>query len=464
MKNLARMLPLSSFGRPVLVVLFLLQIQLATSARRLPEITMNATDPEAPTLKISAAADVVLPKLVKLELDNGLGQTPQMGWNSWNRFGCNIDEELIKSTADTLVSSGLAALGYNHLNLDDCWAELTRDTEGRLTARNSTFPSGMKALGDYIHGKNLSFGIYSDAGFFTCARQPGSLYHEKTDAETFASWGVDYLKYDNCFDDLTPPKVRYPKMQKALNETGRPIFFSMCEWGVENPALWAPELSNSWRTTVDIKDQWDSMIGIADWNNLWADYAGPGGWNDPDMLEVGNGGMSTSEYRVHFSLWALMKAPLLIGCDITNMTEDTKTILFNKEIIAVNQDALGVQGKKVKQTAGSLEVWAGPLTGDRVVVALVNRGTKTANISAAWSDVGLPSDASVTARDLWQGKTLPNALQGLLSAIVESHDVALYVLTPATTSSSSSSSVKPSVGTSVAGGPSSSLGLTKMLP
>ncbi|KAL8464893.1 hypothetical protein ACS0TY_034394 [Phlomoides rotata] len=271
-------------------------------------------------------------------LQNGLGLTPQMGWNSWNHFQCNIQEKLIKETADAMVSTGLAALGYKYINLDDCWAELNRDSKGNLVAKGSTFPSGIKALADYVHGKGLKLGIYSDAGTQTCSKQmPGSLGHEEQDAKTFASWGVDYLKYDNCNNNNISPKERYPVMAKALLNSGRPIFFSLCEWGQEDPATWAKSIGNSWRTTGDISDNWDSMTSRADLNDKWAAYAGPGGWNDPDMLEVGNGGMSTQEYRSHFSIWALAKAPLLIGCDIRSLDAVTRALLSNHEVIAVNQ-------------------------------------------------------------------------------------------------------------------------------
>jgi len=284
---------------------------------------------------------------VALALDNGLGLTPQMGWNSWNHFGCNINETLIKQTADAFVSTGLAGHGYIYLNLDDCWEAPQRDSSGQLYGNPSTFPNGMKSLGDYIHSKGLKYGIYSDAGYNTCAGRPASLGHETTDANSYASWGVDYLKYDNCNTDGTPPEKRYPVMRDALNASGRPIFFSMCEWGVDNPATWAPAVGNSWRTTGDISDSWSSMIGKFDTNAPLAQYAGVGAWNDPDMLEIGNGGMTTIEYTTHFSLWAAMKSPLLIGCDITKMSTDTQNILMNDEVIAISQDKLGKQAALV---------------------------------------------------------------------------------------------------------------------
>ncbi|KAK3415101.1 hypothetical protein EUGRSUZ_H00669 [Eucalyptus grandis] len=362
-------------------------------------------------------------------LENGLGLTPQMGWNSWNHFQCNINENLIKETADAMVSSGLAALGYEYVNLDDCWGELNRVSQGNLVANASAFPSGIKALADYVHSKGLKLGIYSDAGSQTCSgTMPGSLGHEEQDAKTFASWGVDYLKYDNCNNPGTSPKERYPIMSKALLNSGRKIFFSLCEWGQEDPATWASSIGNSWRTTDDIFDNWDSMTSRADLNDKWASYAGPGGWNDPDMLEVGNGVMTTEEYRSHFSIWALVKAPLLIGCDVRSMDYTTLMLLSNKEVIAVNQDGLGVQGKKVKSD-GNLEVWAGPLSTNKVAVVLWNRGSSRATVTASWSDIGLNSTTVVKARDLWMHST-KRSIKGQISADIDSHACKMYVLSP----------------------------------
>lgn len=361
-------------------------------------------------------------------LENGLGRTPQMGWNSWNHFACNIEEKLIRETADAMVSTGLAAAGYKYVNIDDCWAELDRDSKGNFVPKASTFPSGIKALADYVHNKGLKLGIYSDAGTQTCSKKmPGSLGHEEQDAKTFASWGIDYLKYDNCNNQGISPKERYPIMTKALQNSGRPIFYSLCEWGQDDPATWANEVGNSWRTTGDISDNWDSMTSRADENDKWASYAKPGGWNDPDMLEVGNGGMTTEEYRSHFSIWSLAKAPLLVGCDVRSMSKETHEILSNKEVIAVNQDSLGVQGKKVKN--GDLEVWAGPLQHNKVVVILWNRSGSTSQITAYWSDIGLNSTTVVNARDLWAHST-QKSIKGQISATIQSHACKMYVLTP----------------------------------
>ncbi|XP_028783186.1 alpha-galactosidase-like [Neltuma alba] len=368
-------------------------------------------------------------KLRRQLVENGLGPTPPMGWNSWNHFQCDINEEMIRETADAIVSTGLAALGYQYINLDDCWAELDRDSEGNMVPKASKFPSGIKALADYVHGKGLKLGVYSDAGNQTCSKQmPGSLGHEEQDAKTFASWGVDFLKYDNCENLNISPKERYPKMSEALLNSGRPIFFSMCEWGQEDPELWAKNVGNSWRTTGDIEDKWESMTNIADANDRWASYAGPGGWNDPDVLEVGNGGMTTEEYRSHYSIWALAKAPLLIGCDVRAMDNTTYELITNKEVIAVNQDSLGVQGKKVKSEDG-LEVWAGPLSDNRVAVVLWNRSSSKATVTAHWSDIGLEAEKVVGARDLWEHSTQAS-VSGQISAELDSHASKMFVLTP----------------------------------
>lgn len=282
-------------------------------------------------------------------LDNGLGLTPQMGWNTWNKFACAINETLIYDSIDAFVKSGLVEAGYKYINLDDCWQK-SRDENNMIVPDNVTFPNGIEPLVKYAHRKGLYFGLYSSAGNYTCQKRPGSLDYEKEDAEQYAKWEVDYLKYDNCGNNGISSLIRYPKMRDALNKTNRPIFYSLCQWGREKVATWAGEVGNSWRTTGDIWDSWDSMINIIDENDKWYQYAGPGGWNDPDMLEVGNGGMTLIEYKTHFALWAISKAPLLIGCDITKMSEEIKNILTNPEVIAVNQDKLGQQGHKIKRT------------------------------------------------------------------------------------------------------------------
>ncbi|KAK4841233.1 hypothetical protein QYF36_001162 [Acer negundo] len=366
-------------------------------------------------------------------ISNGLALTPPMGWNSWNHFHCQINDKIIRETADALVSSGLSKLGYKYVNLDDCWGESKRDFQGNLVANKTTFPSGIKALADYVHSKGLKLGIYADSGYRTCSgTMPGSLGHEEQDAMTFASWGIDYLKYDNCFNDDTRPTIRYPVMSSALKKTRRSIFFSMCEWGDMRPALWGAKVGNSWRTTDDISDSWGSMLKIADMNEVYADYAKPGGWNDPDMLEVGNGGMKYSEYVVHFSIWAISKAPLLLGCDIRNITNETMQIISNQEVIAINQDQLGVQAKKVRMQ-GEKMIWAGPLSGNRTVLLFENRKPWTSMMTAHWDDIGINSNNTfVEARDVWEHQTLETKFQGKLKTRVEHHACKMFVLTPIT--------------------------------
>ena len=379
--------------------------------------------------KMIALCGIIVCLLIQIAvgLDNGLGKLPQMGWNSWNHFQCNINDDIIRQTADAFVSSSLDKFGYRYINIDDCWAS-SRDSNGIVQADPTSFPKGIADLASYVHSKGLLFGVYSDAGNKTCAGRPGSLGYETHDAQTYAGWGVDYLKYDNCNDDGIDPKVRYPVMRDALNKTGRPIFFSMCEWGVENPATWAPLVGNSWRTTGDISDSWDSMISRADQNNLWAYYAGPGGWNDPDMLEVGNGGMTTTEYETHFSLWCLMKAPLLIGADVRTMSNDTFRILTNTEVIAVSQDPKGVQGRKVNMT-GDSEVWSVPLSNGAFAVILLNRGDTVVSITAWWADLPLDPNTAATVRDLWQHQDVGVA-KGSVTADVASHGVVMYRIIP----------------------------------
>ena len=270
-----------------------------------------------------------------------------MGWNSWNHFGCEINENVIKAAADKMVQLGLAELGYKYVNVDDCWAVregTLRDEQGNVVVDKTRFPSGIKALADYVHSKGLLFGIYSDAGEFTCAGQPGSLGYEEIDAKQYAAWGVDYLKYDNCYNKGIPAKDRYQRMHDALNATGRPIFYSLCNWGEQDTTSWAPKLGNSWRTTDDIRDFWWSMKNNFLQNGEHPEVAAPGGWNDPDMLEIGNGGMTHDEYKQHFALWAVAKAPLIIGANLLKINEEALSIYRNKELIEVNQDRLGVQG------------------------------------------------------------------------------------------------------------------------
>ena len=309
-------------------------------------------------LALVAGLSVVVAAAPAQALDNGLAKTPPMGFNDWNSFGCNVDEQLIKQTADYFVSSGLKDVGYNYVNIDDCWLTHSRDADGKLVPDPVKFPDGIKGTADYVHSKGLKLGIYEDAGTATCAGYPGSLGHETTDAQTFADWGVDYLKYDNCNNagSTTTDEyiARYKAMGDALAATGRPIVYSICEWGVNDPANWAGDVGNLWRTTGDIGDNWSSLKSIIAQNAPLQPAAHPGAWNDPDMLEVGNGGMTDTEYRTHFGLWAEMAAPLLIGTDLRKATPATLAILKNQDVIAVDQDPLGAQGKVVASSNGTM--------------------------------------------------------------------------------------------------------------
>ena len=369
-------------------------------------------------------------------VDAGLALTPPMGWNSWNKFGCNVDEKLIRDTADAMASSGMRDAGYQFLVIDDCWHG-QRDAHGDIQADPQRFPSGIKALADYVHSKGLKFGIYSDAGTKTCAGRPGSRGHEFQDAAQYAAWGVDYLKYDWCNTSTQNAQASYAIMREALNHTGRPIVFSLCEWGTAKPWLWAAGVGNLWRTTGDITDQWNGkkdysngVMTIVDLNEpLWP-YATPGHWNDPDMLEVGNGGMTQEEYKSHFSLWAMMAAPLIAGNDIPHMTPEIRSILLNKEIIALDQDPLGHQGHRVHKQ-GDLEVWARELAGGNRAVLLLNRGATPADISFNWAELGYPARLTATVHDMWRATDVAKTSGTYTAHNVPPHGVVVLSINPA---------------------------------
>ena len=331
---------------------------------------------------------------------NGLAKTPPMGWNSWNQFQSKIDDKTVREMADAMVSSGMRDAGYVYLNIDDTW-EGTRDSRGNLRA-NKKFPD-MKTLAAYVHSKGLKFGIYSSPGTRTCAEYPGSYGFEQQDARTFAAWGIDYLKYDWCgakmiFADHDVQGV-YQKMGDALLMTGRPIVYSLCEYGKMDVASWGTKVGgNLWRTTGDISDTWSSMIANIEKQAATATYAGPGHWNDPDMLEIGNGHMTDEEYRTHMTLWAITAAPLLAGNDIRNMSPAIRQILLNREVIAVDQDVLGKQATPVRN--GDLETWVKPLADGSTAVAIVNLGAGEVAASVKESDLGLANGVA-SARDLW---------------------------------------------------------------
>ncbi|HWZ96539.1 MAG TPA: glycoside hydrolase family 27 protein [Candidatus Dormibacteraeota bacterium] len=372
--------------------------------------------------------------------DNGVALTPPMGWNSWNKFGCNVSEDMIKSMADAMITSGMKDSGYQYVVIDDCW-QVSRDENGFIVADPQRFPSGMKALADYVHSKGLKFGLYSDAGKKTCAGRPGSQGHEFQDAIQYARWGVDYLKYDWCNTDTRNAQEAYSTMRDALSATKRPIVFSMCEWGTAKPWQWAQDVGNLWRTTGDIQDHWEGkqkwpdgnccsngMLDIVDQQAGLEGAAGPGHWNDPDMLEVGNGGMTTLEYRSHFSFWCLLAAPLIAGNDLRSMTPEIQAILTNKEVIAVNQDTLGMQGRRIRKD-GDKEVWMKQLKDGSRAVILFNRGKTEAEVSVSWTDLGYPEHVSASVRDLWAGKDL-GKMTGKFSAKVASHEALVIRMAP----------------------------------
>lgn len=342
-----------------------------------------------------------------------LSQTPQMGWSSWNKFQCNIDEDIIKSIADAMVSSGLKDAGYTYINIDDCWHG-KRDADGFIQADPKHFPNGIKALADYVHARGLKLGIYSDAGSETCAGRPGSLGHEYQDALQYARWGIDYLKYDWCNTTNINAQGAYQLMRDALQAAGRPIFFSMCEWGDNHPWRWAKGIGDSWRIGPDIWCSFDStrifptyiqcsVIDCINRNDSLRSYAGPGHWNDPDMLEVGNG-LSVNQDRAHFTMWCMMASPLILGNDVRNMSDETKAILTNKDLIAIDQDKLGVQGLRFRIREG-LEYWFKPLSNGDWAMTIFNPTRHPLSCSLNWQDFNL-TDEEVSKRSTAFDKTI----------------------------------------------------------
>ena len=384
-------------------------------------------------------AMMIMPQAA-MSLDNGLALTPPMGWNSWNTFRLDINEDLVKDMADVFVKKGLKDAGYEYIVIDDGW-QIDRDDEGNIIVNPDKFPSGIKALADYIHAKGLKFGLYSDAGYKTCGGFPGSLGHEYQDARQYAEWGVDYLKYDWCHTGNQSAPDSYRLMRNALQAAGRPIVFSICEWGVSEPWTWAGDVGNLWRTTFDIRPCWDcgrktlsngvqveNFIGftkILDQQVGLEAYAGPGHWNDPDMLEVGNGELTYDENIAHFSLWSILAAPLMLGNDPRNMSEEIHAIITNKEVIAVNQDPLGRQGRKVRDD-GDFEVWSKELQDGTRAVVLFNRSDAVADIGFTWADIGLPNSLTFSVRDLWAKKDLGDF--GKFSAPVQSHGAVMVTV------------------------------------
>jgi len=391
---------------------------------------------------------------VNLKSKDQLAQTPPMGWNSWNAFGKNVSEQVIRETADAMVASGLSDAGFKYLVIDDMW-QGGRDPEtGELFPDKNRFPSGIKKLADYVHSKGLKFGIYSDAGTKTCGDMPGSYGYEEKDAALFAGWGVDFLKYDYCYcpdyvsanNDYKMAIARYKAMGDALKRTGRPIIFSVCEWGPRSPWLWGKEVGgHMWRTSYDVADIWDkprnehSPIGILTSIDVIADlgrFSGPGGWNDPDMLVVGlnnsgfikGGGCTYLEYSTQMSMWAMFSAPLMIGCDVRNMSSDTKKILLNKNVVAIDQDPLGKQAFRVLRNDG-LEIWKKFLSEDRLAIAIFNRNSKTATMSFDLTDLEIADSLHFNQREISQPETAAKPFQKSPVKLLP-HETKIFILSP----------------------------------
>jgi len=379
---------------------------------------------------------------------DGLALTPPMGWNSWNTFQTNINEQLVKDIADVMVSSGMKDAGYQYIVLDDGWMSMQRDSKtGDLVADPKKFPHGMKALSDYIHSKGLKFGLYNCAGTKTCAGYPGTRGYEYQDARLYSSWDVDYLKFDWCNTDGINAKEAYSTMSKALKTAGRPIIFSLCEWGTNKPWQWAAPVGHLWRTTGDISNLFDGVLDHGTWQqqgimrivdsqDTIRKYAGPGHWNDPDMLEVGNG-LTSAENRTHFSMWCMLAAPLIAGNDMRKMSEETRNILTNKEVISLNQDPLGIEALKYRD-ADSLSIWFKPLKNDEWAACFLNRGSKPKQIEFDWqkeivndalSKRELKSNTTTyKLRNVWLSKEIGDTKQPL-KATIAPHDVLVIRLT-----------------------------------
>ncbi|GLZ38794.1 glycoside hydrolase family 27 protein [Actinokineospora sp. NBRC 105648] len=369
--------------------------------------------------------------------DNGLARTPPMGWNSWNAYGCDIDQDKIRAAVDALVTTGMREAGYRYVAIDDCWQADARTDTGALRADPTRFPDGIKALADHAHAVGLDLGLYATPGTRTCANiyagypgRLGSLGHERQDAATFAAWGVDYLKYDWCLaeQDGVDPQAGFTLMRDALAATGRPVVYSVHRQPQQPVDRWRPAVANLWRTTGDISADWGSVLDVLDRQVGLERYSRPGAWNDPDMLEVGNGPLTLAEDRAQFSLWALLNAPLLAGNDLTTMPESVRAVLTNPEVIAVDQDWAGTQGYRVFDD-GDHEIWRKPLSGGDSAVVLLNRGTSAATVTATAEQLGFPGVTGFGLHDLWTGQTTTTRA-GTISVSVPPHGVVFYRVSP----------------------------------
>lgn len=364
--------------------------------------------------------------------------TPPMGWNSWNTFGADINEQLIFDTADKMVETGLSALGYEYLVIDDCWALKERDENGRLVADPQKFPHGMKAVADYVHSKGLKFGMYSCAGYLTCAAYPGSFEYEFIDAKTFAEWGVDFLKYDYCYhSSVIHGKYLYRRMGLALKNCGRDILFSACTWGADNTAEWIRETSaNMWRSTGDVFDNWETIKSIIEQQEAILPYGGAGSFNDMDMLvvgmygkgNVGLQGLNDTQYKTHFSIWALLGSPLMIGCDVRNMNKETFDILSNEELIKINQDADCRQVFRLSLYSGNnIKAYARNLENGDIAVGFFNLTDKKVTVKFLLDELGLPISTGKTLEmhEVWNGETV-TVKNGTLIKNIEAFDSLVY--------------------------------------
>ena len=369
-----------------------------------------------------------------------LAQTPPMGWNSWNKFGCNVSEKLIMDMADKIVETGMKDAGYEYVVIDDCW-QVDRDSLGFIQADPDRFPHGMKYLADYVHSKGLKFGLYSCAGSYTCQGRPGSRGHQFQDALMYAKWGVDYLKYDWCSDEGQNAQAAYATMSDAIKESGRPMILSICEWGEHEPWKWGKGIGHMWRVTADIRDCYQCLfdwggVGVLNVIDKMADlypYAGPGHWNDAELLEVGNGGMTKDEYITHFSMWCMLAAPLMAGNDLTKMDKDTHEILTNKEVIAVDQDPMGEQGRRFMDM-GEKEIWAKPLKNGELAVCFLNRTETPWKLDYNWraQTIYFANEVNIyqneyTIRDLWKHKDIGTTAQHT-KATIPGHGVLMVRL------------------------------------
>ena len=402
--------------------------ELHVATRRRPDAELiEMVAHRAPPSEGVYPARAPLPALHEVA-DNGLARTPSMGWNSWNKFAGRVDDAAVRGMADAVATNGMKAAGYQYINIDDTW-EGERDAHGTITT-NKKFPD-MKALADYVHSKGLKIGIYSSPGPNTCAGYEGSYGHEEQDARTYAAWGIDYLKYDWCGarNLYTDEEMRavYQIMGDALLKAGRPIVYSLCQYGRADVWKWGAEVGgNAWRTTGDIRDRWDSMTKIGFAQDELAAWAKPGHWNDPDMLEIGNGGMNDDEYKTHMSLWSILAAPLLAGNDLRTMAPDIREILTNQEVIAIDQDEAGKQGRQIAKSEEQ-EIWARPLHDGGQAIGIFNRGGEPAKIAVKWSELGLKS-APTRARDLW-GHSDVKVDGSEYSAMVPAHGVVMLRVT-----------------------------------